>query len=78
MTRRQEIEKQIAELRAELYRLQCHVDVPNHILHGSACNLENDGHEWHETTVTHNSMDGITLVHLKWNFEKEEEEIEDE
>lgn len=78
MTRRQEIERRIAELKEELHRLQCHVDVPNHILHGSSCNLENDGHEWHQTTVTYNSMGGIRLVHLQWNFEKVEEEIEDE
>ena len=78
MSRRQEIEAQIAELQAELYRLKCRSAVQTHILMGSSCELESDGHEWHETTVTHNSMGHITLVHLKWKSEEVEEEIEDE
>ncbi len=70
MSRIAELEAKIAELQAELAAAKCREHMPSHITHGTICERENDGHKWHETHATHNAINGVFVIRVKWNSER--------
>lgn len=78
MSKREELEEEINRLRVELEALKCRQYVQAHLLHGSTCQRDNDGHKWHKVTVTHNAIGGVYYVDMKWRTRTEELEIDGE
>lgn len=76
--KRRELEAEIKRLQVELELLKCRSYVQGHLLNGSTCNLDNDEHKWHRTTVTYNAIGAVYLVDMKWRTRIQESEIDDE
>lgn len=64
-----ELRAELARIQAELAALKCPAYVQAHLFHGSTCELDNDGHEWHQIEVHYSAIDARYLITAKWKME---------